>query len=106
MLEEESIRLRQEEMERERMRAYRPPQQVYEPLNYKDTKTKTFYIGYVQQKYTNAEQPFPERNLSYNLYGNNICLDCGKMKIIDVENQYFKSNDNCPSCGKIILQNV
>ena len=44
--------------------------------------------------------------MSYNQYGNRICLDCGKMKLFDSENQYISYNnidDNCPKCGKIIL---
>ena len=81
-LEEESMRIRQEEMERERLRSSRA-QKSYNPLSYKDTETKTFYTGYVQQKYISGGQSFPERNMSYNQYGNRICLDCGKIKLFD-----------------------
>ena len=59
-LEEENMRLMQEQKERELLRANKQ-KQMNEPIAYRDTETKTFYTGRVQQKYSNSGQAFDER---------------------------------------------
>ena len=122
LLEEENQQMLEDQRERERLRGSQ--QQDYDPFAYKNAQTKTFYTGYVQQKYKIADNSFPERNTytiniknsnindDYN-YGNNysfknvshnsICPGCGKMVASYVGRNYsFSKVDHiCGQCGKL-----
>ena len=119
VLIKENVRIIEEERERDKLRSSKQTQvQVYDPFSYKDTETKTFYTGYIQQKYTNSETPFPERNTytinvnnshnnmndyysygqyssernsnyNYNEVSSSICHDCGKFKNTNIQNGKF-----------------
>ena len=96
-LEEENMRLMQEQKERELLRANKQ-KQMNEPISYKDTETKTFYTGRVQQKYSNSGQAFDER-YSYN---KDLCQTCGKI-VLPGQNNNDINNPLCLNCGKIVL---
>jgi len=92
-LEEENIKIIEEEREQNRLRESK--QQFHDSFSYKDTETKTFYTKYIQQKYTVAEQPFPERNtFTINIKNEQINEN--------LNDNYF--NSSCPECGKFIVQ--
>ena len=105
LLEEENIKIREEERERERLRESK--QQYYDSFIYKDTEIKTFYTEYVQQKYEIADQPFPERNTltiniknesSVNANNSWICPGCGKIFPVS------RMGSICPGCGNLTMQ--
>lgn len=126
MLEEENIRIIEEEREKDRLRASKQ-QSLYDTFSYKDTEVKTFYSGYVQKKYTNAAIPFPERstftinikneqrnlidnrgsNIKYNEINNSLYPACGKMLSSHIKNSqynYVQIDNLCPGCGRMMQQ--
>ena len=98
-LEEENMKLMQEQKERELLRANKQ-KPVYRPMAYKDTEIKTFYTGRVQQKYIIAGQPFEERYS--NGYNADFCQNCGKI-VLPEQNNTDINNTVCLNCGKMVL---